>query len=80
MSTDENTETAPGSPEVMLSGHPSAAEAAAVVVALAAVGASSGAPRGSSGGSGSWWNSRSRAARPPLTPGPGAWRASQMPR
>jgi hypothetical protein len=59
-------------------GEPTAAELAAVVVVLSARGRQAGPapaarPR-------SQWTAKSRQMRPDLTPGPGAWRASALPR
>jgi len=56
-------------------GSPSPEEVAALVTVLAARGggvAADAQPR-------STWNDRSRAVRPPLVPGPGAWKASALP-
>jgi hypothetical protein len=53
-------------------------EVAAVLAVLAAAGGDAGtepAPRHTS-----QWSSRERLVRRPLTPGPGAWRASAWPR
>jgi hypothetical protein len=67
-------------PTVLLRGRPTAAEAAAVLVALTAVSQENASAAASAVRGQSLWNSRMRAARPPLAPGPGAWRASRLPR
>jgi len=58
-------------------GEPTPEELAALVVVLAGRSAASssvtGEPR-------PLWRSRGRNVRPPLAPGPGAWRASALPR
>jgi len=61
-------------------GRPTAVELAAVVVVLAAR-----AGRAGQGAASQWpprreWSARERMMRPPLTAGPGAWRASALPR
>ncbi|MFZ0323593.1 MAG: acyl-CoA carboxylase epsilon subunit [Actinomycetes bacterium] len=59
-------------------GQPTAAEVAALVAVVAAAPSAhptDGAPRTLS-----VWSSRGRLVRPPLRPGPGAWRASAWPR
>ncbi len=57
-------------------GSPTPEELAAVIAVLLAGSGpdDSGAPRRSA------WGARARAARPRLAPGPGAWRASSLPR
>ena len=57
-------------------GNPDAVEIAAVVAALTALRAPSDAPAPQR----SLWSSRARNTRPAARPGPGAWRASMMPR
>jgi Acyl-CoA carboxylase epsilon subunit len=70
----------PGRRELtIVSGRPTAQETAAVVVVLSAL-ASQPAPAPADRPAGSQWAARSRFLRPPLTPGPGAWRASALPR
>jgi hypothetical protein len=57
-------------------GTPTAAELAALVtVVTAATGSAEPPPRPLS-----VWSARSRLVRPPLRPGPGAWRSSAWPR
>ncbi|HEV7934167.1 MAG TPA: acyl-CoA carboxylase subunit epsilon [Actinomadura sp.] len=58
-------------------GEPTAEEVAALIAVLT-IRASRGAGRRGRRGSG--WADRSRLMRAPLTPGPGAWRASAFPR
>jgi|HubBroStandDraft_4_1064222.scaffolds.fasta_scaffold225903_2 hypothetical protein len=58
-------------------GAPTPEELAAVVVALAARG---GQPEPAAGPRRSEWAAKSRQMRPALTAGPGAWRASGLPR
>jgi hypothetical protein len=62
----------------VLAGQPTAEELAAVVVVLTAA----GRPRAASPAPGpvGQWASRSRVMRTTVTPGPGAWRASSLPR
>jgi hypothetical protein len=63
----------------VIRGEPTADELAAVVVVLAARAAEAGpepAPRPAR----SQWAAKARQMRPQLTPGPGAWRASALPR
>ena len=57
-------------------GNPDAVDIAAVVAALTALRAPSGTPAIQR----SLWSSRARNTRPAARPGPGAWRASMMPR
>ncbi len=62
----------------VVKGSPDDAELAAlvtVVAALAARGSAATTPR-----TRSLWHDRHRNIRPPIGPGPGAWRASGMPR
>ncbi|MDQ3382769.1 MAG: acyl-CoA carboxylase subunit epsilon [Actinomycetota bacterium] len=61
------------------SGNPTAEEIAAAVVAAAALSAVT-APSGGLTGNRSLWNVQARVPRPRLSPGPGAWRASALPR
>jgi hypothetical protein len=61
-------------------GVPTAAELAAVTVVIGAL-ARSRSPRPVSRRSGSaQWAARDQLMRPPLSAGPGAWRASALPR
>lgn len=74
MSDDETPERPPLLRVVR--GEPDPAELAAVVAVVAARSAGGeAAPRPLS-----VWSARSRLVRPPLRPGPGAWRASAWPR
>jgi hypothetical protein len=57
-------------------GEPSAEELAAVIVALAG---RAGQVRAERRPQRSQWSARARLMRPPLRPGPGAWRASALP-
>jgi hypothetical protein len=57
-------------------GNPDAVEIAAVVAALTAL----RSPGDSPAPQRSLWSSRARNTRPATRPGPGAWRASMMPR
>ena len=62
----------------VVKGAPDDAELAAVVTVVAAL-----AGRGGTTGAGpprSLWRDRHRSIRPPIGPGPGAWRASGLPR
>jgi hypothetical protein len=78
------TDPTPADPTPALSivaGHPTPAETAAVLVVLTAV--ASAAAAGTQSGPGSHrsaWSDRSRLLRPAVSPGPGAWRASALPR
>ncbi|HKJ12627.1 MAG TPA: acyl-CoA carboxylase epsilon subunit [Ornithinimicrobium sp.] len=67
-------------PDILITGRPSAAETAAVVAALVAVSQAPAGDRPSVSEQRSLWNSRIRATRPPLSPGPGAWQATRLPR
>jgi len=61
---------------MIITGHPTAAETAAVVAVLTTMSqepAQDDPPR-------SAWADRSRLLRPPVHPGPGAWRASALPK
>ncbi len=69
----------PGSRPVLrvVRGEPTAAELAAVVVVLSSrPGPAAAGPRQA----GRNWAARSRLVRDPLSSGPGAWRASALPR
>ena len=74
----------PGEPDsrpvlTIVSGQPTPEETAAVVVVLTALaGQAASAPAGPP--TPSQWSARSRFMRAPVTPGPGAWRASALPR
>jgi hypothetical protein len=57
-------------------GGPSDEELAALVSVLAAL----AAPRPAAPPLGSQWRNRARSIRPAIGPGPGAWRASGLPR
>ena len=57
-------------------GEPSAEELAALVVAVAAL----STPGAAAPPARSPWRSRARNIRPAIGPGPGAWRASGLPR
>jgi hypothetical protein len=77
--TDPSAADAAPAPSVPLlrvvKGEPSAEELAALVAVIAARSGGSddaSAPR-------SAWTDRSRLVRRPLTPGPGAWKASALP-
>ena len=63
----------------IVSGQPMAEETAAAVVVLSALAAPAG-PAPAARPAPSQWAARSRFMRAPLTPGPGAWRASALPR
>jgi hypothetical protein len=70
----------------IVAGRPTARETAAVVVVLSAripparaAQAQAGHPAGTDAGT-SQWAARSRLLRAPVTPAPGAWRASGLPR
>ncbi len=75
----EATEEAPARPPLRLvRGNATPEEVAALLAVLSAASGGDGAapaPRHTS-----QWSSRERAVRRPLTPGPGAWRASAWPR
>ena len=80
MATDETdtSDTSPaGHPLRLVRGAATPEEVAAVMAVLSAVSAEAPepAPRHTS-----QWASRERAVRRPLSPGPGAWRASAWPR
>jgi hypothetical protein len=65
----------------IVAGHPSPAETAAVTVVLTALAAAAGAGTGPAGDAPrSEWSERSRLLRPAVSAGPGAWRASALPR
>ena len=61
----------------VVAGNPTPDELAVVVAVLSARGRARAAARPAPL---SLWSKRSRMVRPPLRPGPGAWRASAMPR
>ena len=63
----------------IVSGQPTPEETAAVVVVLTAL-AGQGASAPADPPTPSQWSARSRFMRAPVTPGPGAWRASALPR
>lgn len=72
-------EEAPARPVLrIVRGDPSPEEVAAVTVVLAA--ASGGGSAEPEAGPTSVWTERESLVRRPLTPGPGAWRASALPR
>ncbi|HEY3979565.1 MAG TPA: acyl-CoA carboxylase subunit epsilon [Streptosporangiaceae bacterium] len=65
----------------IVAGHPTPAETAAVTVVLTAVAsAAAAAAQPDVGGHRSAWSDRSRLLRPAVSAGPGAWRASALPR
>lgn len=70
-------EPRPERPSLRITGGATPEEVAAVVAVLAAA---QGAHDGMRSRRRSLWNSRARAARPRLSPGPGAWRGSALPR
>jgi hypothetical protein len=83
----------PGEADVMIiSGRPTPAETAVVVAVLAALAARAAgtsaagtsadgtSATGTSANGTSAWAARSRLLRPAIAPGPGAWRASALPR
>jgi hypothetical protein len=61
----------------LVRGHATPEEVAALVAVLSALG---GGEQPAPDRPRSQWNSRERAVRRPLMPGPGAWRASCWPR
>ena len=64
-------------------GQPTAAEVAALVTVLTARAAARAAlagPPGPAGATRSAWSDRSRLMRESVSPGPGAWRRSSLPR
>ncbi len=65
-------------PALRITGRPTDAETAAVVAVVTMMNSSGSASSGER--SRSLWNSRGRAARPRLSPGPGAWQGSVSPR
>ena len=70
---------APSGPVLrVVRGAPGDEDLAALVAVLAA--RAGGASASADGSPRSQWNERSRLVRRPLTPGPGAWRASALPR
>jgi acyl-CoA carboxylase epsilon subunit len=65
----------------IVAGHPTPAETAAVMVVLTAVASAAAAgTQQDPGGHRSAWSDRSRLLRPAVSAGPGAWRASGLPR
>jgi hypothetical protein len=64
-------------PVVRIAGRPTPEETAAVLAVLTTLGNAQEPPAGSRR---SLWNARARAARPRLSPGPGAWKGSVLPR
>jgi hypothetical protein len=80
--TDPTTDEPRAAPALrIVAGHPTPAETAAVLVVLTAVASAAAAgaqPAG--GGQRSEWSDRSRLLRPGVSAGPGAWRASALPR
>jgi hypothetical protein len=62
----------------IVAGQPTAEETAAVVVVLSAL--ASQQPQAPPAPARSQWASRSRLLREPVSPGPGGWRASALPR
>jgi hypothetical protein len=62
---------------VIIRGGPNPAEVAAIVAAIASLRAEMETPRRAPR---SLWARPSRQIRPPQAPGPGAWRASALPR
>ncbi|MEO5982898.1 MAG: acyl-CoA carboxylase subunit epsilon [Pedococcus sp.] len=72
--SDETDQTCPGRPPLrLLRGAASSEEIAALFAVLSAVSAADEAPTARPA---SAWTARERLVRRPLTPGPGAWRAS----
>ena len=63
----------------IVSGQPTAQETAAVVVVLSAL-AGQDRPGPAARPAPAQWSARSRFMRAPVMPGPGAWRASGLPR
>ncbi len=82
MSGDEGTpddEAVPARPALrIVRGDPTPEEVAALTVVLAAASGDGGEPEDT--GPASVWTEREALVRRPLTPGPGAWRASALPR
>jgi hypothetical protein len=65
----------------VVAGRPDEAETAAVTVVILAVLSEAGLrPEGRPGGRRYQWSDRSRLLRPAVSAGPGAWRASALPR
>jgi Acyl-CoA carboxylase epsilon subunit len=64
----------------IVAGHPTAAETAAVTVVLTALASAAAGTQAGADGQRSEWSDRSRLLRPAVSPGPGAWRASALPR
>ena len=81
--TDATVSTGAPEPPALsiVAGHPTAEETAAVTVVVTALAAAAASrPQPAPDGTRSAWSDRSRMLRPPVTPGPGAWRASALPR
>jgi hypothetical protein len=77
--TDEVPDDAPRRPVLrIVRGDPTPEEVAALTAVLAAASGGSGEPEDT--GPASVWVERESLVRRPLTPGPGAWRASALPR
>jgi hypothetical protein len=70
----------PDPPVVTVTGGATPPEVAAIVSALAALRADGAERAAGSHARRSLWNARARAARARLSPGPGAWRGSALPR
>ncbi|MGB3830143.1 MAG: acyl-CoA carboxylase subunit epsilon [Ornithinimicrobium sp.] len=69
-----------GQPVVRIAGHPSDVEVAVVIAVLGLLDAAAPGRSPHEHQRRSLWNSRGRAARPRLAPGPGAWAGSVLPR
>lgn len=81
MSPDGPDQVTPRPPVLRVErGNPTAEELAAVVAVLAAAGGDPGPAQDGPGRRPSLWTARSRFARAPHSAGPGAWRASSLPR
>jgi hypothetical protein len=78
MTADRDLEQRPAL--TVVRGNPSAEEVAALVVVLARARRAPTALVTAGPGGRSEWSSRSRMLRTPLERGPGAWRASALPR
>jgi Acyl-CoA carboxylase epsilon subunit len=77
------TDPTPAEPPALsiVAGYPTPAETAAVTVVLTAVASAAAAgTQPDPAGHRSAWSDRSRLLRPAVSPGPGAWRASALPR
>jgi hypothetical protein len=77
--TDDSAGATPAPVLAIVAGRPTAEETAAVLVVLRALAARAG-PAGPVRPSPSPWSARSRLLRGPVVAGPGAWRASGLPR